>query len=342
MKEETIYMKDTNILFYLAAQRQRTFIEDFLRNERTHESCETFYEELETLDFCGFNYHVIDYVLVYFKNKKEMYTPIISLMKYVINIAHSKKISNKHINKKMAFFYLLFIKIYSGDYTSSEMYRHVFKDLFLISKSLREAYSKEKHHYTIERYFMNLNIKSAIIKRLNLKHYNFKGSTIKSTSFKQCKFYKNSFEDTCINKLDFKHSSLNKIAFDLKNEERLNLMSYGSDYNICFSNCTIMDLKISNSDITIFKSCNIENLDVTFKQSNQLLFFDNCKISKLKVSSSMSSCRTNFVVFRLVDFINKINKDPSFCGRLCYIENVDDKHDFIKIEHIDQVIYEEV
>jgi tRNA A37 threonylcarbamoyladenosine biosynthesis protein TsaE len=106
MKEDIVFMKDTNILFYLAAQKQKPLIENFLKNEHEYESCEKFYEELEKLNFCGFNYHVIDYLLAYFKSENETYKlSIIDSMRHLSGIVHSKKISNKLMSKKIAFFF---------------------------------------------------------------------------------------------------------------------------------------------------------------------------------------------------------------------------------------------
>ena len=327
MKTDMVFMKDTNVLFYLAAQKQAKIIVEFLENNCKYESCEKFYKHLRELDFCGFNYRVIDYLLDYFKSNKETHKSIIDSMEYVIEVLHSKNISDKLINKKIAFFYLLFIKIYSGDYMARKIYHHIFKDLFFISKSLRKTYSKDKYRYTIERYFMNLKIESAIIKRLNLKYYNFKGSTIKSTFFKQCKFYDNSFENTHIHKLNFEHSSLNKVTFIIENEEKLDLRHYESNYNIKFSNCIVRCSKIDNSDITIFKNCDISNLDIVLKKSKQLVFFNNCRISDLKISSSNN---TSVAIFNLVDFVNDCNYDK-FEGKIYSLEK-DLKHEFNEIQ----------
>jgi hypothetical protein len=117
----------------------------------------------------------------------------------------------------------------------------------------------------------------------------------------------------------------------LENEDRLELEDYKSSYNISFNNCTIRNSRIENSDITIFRNCDIDILKIIFKQPKQLVFFDNCKIRELKL---LSSKNTSVVVFNLVDFINKVDSE-GFGGKLYSVEKINDKHNYKKVERIE-------
>lgn len=295
MDNRRIYFTDTNILFALAAEY---IFESICMLAQTN-NMKFEVNHLNQVNLVRLYPHLVDYIIYLLetsKDKDEIIAYITSFVEHPAIKSHYLNMSEQGSDfvEKILLLYILFIKTNKQSYNKPE-YSHMFKEILYYVNAYKTKFylSLEKEYaYTIERYFMKLNLHYLELKRMNLKNFNFQGSRITGNcKFIQCKFDNTNFCDVIMDCTKFE-------LCEIKNIKELSLKwpnGVHGEYQITFNNCRILNCKFALQAVR-FCNCKINNLRIDSKEG-RVIVFENCFIGKLwiDVYSHSTSHRPVFV-----------------------------------------------
>ena len=276
--------KDNNVLFFLCASKICTLLfsvlDTFLNNKPIENSTKRLISS-----FKNFPLHpvVIEFILdkIINSNKKEDICALIKDLlnqNVVINIPQKDSFIIDY--NKIKFDILLsivFLRLNKHEYKTE--LNHYFKRIsqyYSFVKIIDKDISS-----IIQRYYRNLIINNAEIRRINFKGYNWNNSLLKKVLYIQCKF-----QDTSMCNIKYK---------DVK-------------FNLCYLN----NIKFMNFEGNVnFHTCELKK--TTFGLTKDaILFFSNCIIDNVWIKCTSSSIP--FVTFNRCD-IRQLHIE---CDRICF------------------------
>ena len=282
MDNNRVYFSDTNILFALASEYIYSSIEKVVV---VHDG--VFLENhIKTIEMTRLYPQLIDYIIYLAKSSREASAVVSYLHSFVTNVStksHSidTSLNNSYAIEKILLLYILFLKTNKEPYNCEE-YRHVFKEIVYYTNAYKEKEYLSGHcgHvFSIERYFMQLELHQLRLNRVNLKYYNFKGSKISGDcKFYQCKFYETNLQNVVMEGVSFS-------LCDISSVKEFTLCRTSRDtkgVQAKFDCCRVHQSRIE-AQAVVFRNCVIDNLqlDLTGEKS---VGFINCHIKKLKIS----------------------------------------------------------
>lgn len=281
MGKKRVFFTDTNILFALASEYIFNRIESLihLNNGEFH------IDHLQEIELVRLYPHLVDYIIYLAQNSiycDEIASYLISFVTNPTIRTHYLDLSTGSTNtvEKVLLLYILFMKINKGSYKTPD-FQHIVKEIIYYVNAYKTNYylaDGANYAYTIERYFMGLDLHQLVLRRVNLKKFNFKGSKITG----HCQFYQCKFSDT--NMMDVTIANANFTLCDFSDVTDVRFVQKkGNDQSVqaTFQSCNISRSHFDVSNI-IFRNCKIDNLTLDLHDHQKVEFID-CHISKLKV-----------------------------------------------------------
>lgn len=273
---EYVFFKDVNVLFLLASQKIYESMMDMIsRKQSVFDS-----EDLEKLQMIDFYPQVIDFVIyqIMQQGRKE------DFFRYAYDAIKKNPVKDKLISgnteklvPSILFIYIIFIKTNVTGYNTPEM-RHIFKDIVHYAKLYKEIrYRKDKNKpyiYSIERYFMNIYMNDAILKRLNLKYFNFQGSKMNNTRFIQCLFGDN----------NLKYISTGSLTFELCRIYKVQMNSLSGDSKVDIVDCQVRDSDFDGVKELSFRRTELFNVKIGLAQ-REVVRMQGCVIDALHIKN---------------------------------------------------------
>lgn len=145
---------------------------------------------------------------------------------------------------------------------------------------------EKKKIYTVERYFMGIDLNDVNLERIDLRNFNFQKSKIKGKikecpHITQCDFTGASFKNVSISNAVFELCKFNKVSeFSITEEKNKNPEEF---FQVTFQDCRILNSNFKGSRL-IFKNCTISGLEITLEGKKNLIF-EHCTIQKLRIKS---------------------------------------------------------
>lgn len=276
-----VYFTDTNILFALAAEH----IYESIRALAFANNMEFQVDQLKGIELVRLYPHLVDYIIYLLKNdcvRRDLEAYLASFVSHSDIRCHYIDISDQDsgIVERVLLLYILFIKINRQSY-KNDKYSHVFKEILYYVNAYKTHFylsGKNEYAYTIERYFMNLNLCGLELKRVNLKSYNFQGSTITDgCRFVQCNFYESNVSNVVMDGTKFTLCNFDKVnQFSLKSNKQPQ-----EGYQAVFDNCYIRQSSF-HMKTAWFRNCDIKDLRIKLEKDSNVLF-EKCTINKLSV-----------------------------------------------------------
>lgn len=301
MDKRRVYFTDTNILFALAAEYIYESISEIAqKNDLVFQT-----SHLKEIQLVRLYPHLVDYVIYLLEQDDEREYIEAYLNSFVLNPAvrcHYIDMSEQDTNvvERILLLYVLFIKTNRQSY-QRKGYSHVLKEILYYVNAYKTNFylsPGNEYAYTIERYFMKLQLHGLTLKRVNLKNYNFQGSVITDNcSFSQCNFCDTNMYHVIMDGTTFDLCNFNDVKkFWLKSPKNPQ-----EKYQVIFRNCRIISSSFSVQS-ALFQNCRLENLYLDLDKNSDVNF-ENCFIKNLSV-----------------DVYNKLKSHiPLF--RNCYFEN---------------------
>ena len=275
-----IFFKDVNVLFLLAARRIYKSLVNVIQEKNGIFDADDI-DKIQAIDFYP---QLLDFILYQIDKdgRKEEF------LQYVYSAVCQESLASKlillqkenvDVISKILLLYIILIKFNDTSYRTAKL-RHVVKDMTHYNKLYKEIQYRKKtgndYIYSIERYFMGVNLVDATIKRLNLKYYNFQGAVMPDVAFVQCQFKDNNFKNINLKKLKFELCSIQKLKLLVSNKDDLNLVS--------MNDCTLSDSELSGAGKIELKRCQLDNviLKVHAKETVQI---EECIIRSLNIKS---------------------------------------------------------
>lgn len=275
-----IFFRDINILFLLAANRVYKSLWEVIQRK----DCVFSDEDMKDIQAISFYPQLLDFVLyqIVKDGRRDAF------WRYTYDAISKEAVTGKlllfqkeksDVVSKILLLYIIFIKLNDKSYQMVEL-RHFMKDMNHYNKLYKEVkYQKkspDKYIYSVERYFMGVNLSGATINRLNLKFYNFQGASLSDVVFYQCRFYDNNFKNINLKKLTFKLCSMQKL--DLINGKKENQSI------LCMENCQLNQCRLTGVRRMEIKGSRLD--DVTLNISAHEEFeLEECNIYVLHIKS---------------------------------------------------------
>lgn len=282
--DNRVYFTDTNVLFALASEFIFCSIEKVVQDN----DCIFHVNHFKRIEMIHLYPHLVDYVVYLTKNSSTSE----KISDYVHSFATNDTIKccildlnsgTSYDIEKILLLYILFLKTNKEPYNQKQL-KHVFKELshyVNIYKTTCYQLDVSQYAYSIERYFMGLDLHHLTLKRINLKHYNFKGSRITDVcKFQQCNFYKTNFLEVIMDDVKFSLCHFKKVdEFSISKQ-----CGYSNKDQAIFDCCNISDCSFV-AEAVIFRNCKIDNLTLIL-DGNRSARFEKCFISKLRITVS--------------------------------------------------------
>lgn len=278
-----VYFTDTNIMFSLAAEFVYESLNDLAKKQEFFSM-----DDLKTLKWCPLYPQLIDYILFLIQVDRTENGQIIdvyldsfvtnkSIRTHYVNLVQdNEKEQNNSIIEKIILLYILFIKRNQNSYRDTS-YQHIFKEIVYYvnayKTNMRLSRDGEGKCYSVERYFMNLQIHDAHFRRINFKGYNFKGTKISGKS----EFFQCSFNQAVMENLKLQNVQFILCNFDGVDNQRIHIKN-DSDKNIIqaiFTTCSFGSCNISGYKLKFVKCIfdgNLEIHDVGNVEFNNCIF----------------------------------------------------------------------
>lgn len=298
--DDYVFFRDVNILFLLAANRIYKSIWEVIY----HKNCVFEMSDLESIQMIDFYPQLMDFVLyrITEDNREQpffLYTYDAILKEPLKSKLVDLTGENSETVSKILLLYIIFIKTNQGNYQEFNM-KHIIKDMVHYNKLYKEArYRKEKslkYVYSIERYFMGISLKEAVVKRVNLKYFNFQGAEFQNTKFIQCRFSENNFKNISGCGLSFELCSIHKMMM--------------SSMQSAQESVYMLDCRLSNCNISGVKKIELQccYLDgVTFyAATGETICLKDCVIRNLNIISKNNNTQTKLILSDC-SFLNQIS-----------------------------------
>lgn len=296
MLENSIFFTDTNILFVLAAEKiYNQLLECILNSEQFN------IKDLDKVDVIDFYPQILDYIIYKIK-KDRVHKEEISIyfQSFVVNTNIKNRLIPFNDNQQSSetlsqiiMLYIIFFKLNQEGFASRE-YIHIFKELMQyvnMYKTLKYSQGIDTTIYTVERYFMNIHLNNAVIKRINLKAFNFQESKISDVVFEQCKLDETNFESVLAKgMIEFRLCRIKNCNFMLNNSPELKI-----EYEMRIGDCNIINTKLQVKKLR-FMRCFIKDICLYLKGSDEVMF-DNCVIETLHIENIKSKVEKNATEF---------------------------------------------
>lgn len=295
MDKRRVYFTDTNILFALAAEHIFYSIKNIVETTETNENGEKTIKPFDVYDLDEIKLvqlypQLIDYV-IYLAKRPEIKNELFS---YLISFVQNKFIQSHHVDlsgnrkywvERIILLYILFIKINENSYKE---YPNLFASFFNYIQAYKMSlYGVEKKKiYTVERYFMGIDLNDVNLERIDLRSFNFQKSKIKGKikecpHITQCDFTGASFKNVSISNAVFELCKFNKVSeFSITEEKNKNPEEF---FQVTFQDCRILNSNFKGARL-IFKNCTISGLEITLEGKKNLIF-EHCTIQKLRIKS---------------------------------------------------------
>lgn len=278
MDKSRVYFTDTNILFALASEYVYKCIEKLAKKKEFQVA------DLTQIDLFHLYPHLVDYIVYLAKQPtyaEDIRAYINSFVRNPSIRSHFVDLSaqNKNWVEKILLLYIIFLKTNTDSYKTPD-YQHILKEIIYYVNAYRTNFfltDGGKYPYTIERYFMKLDLHQLDLRRINLKNFNFQGSTITgSCRFYQCKFDRTNFTNVVMEGSQFvlcEFKRIDNAEFNRKNKEKT--------VQAVFDTCEICQTEITAQSI-VFRNCKIDGLILRI-QGDQNAEFINCFIKKMTI-----------------------------------------------------------
>lgn len=298
--DDYVFFRDVNILFLLAANRIYRSIWDVI----CRKNCVFEMDDLASIQMIDFYPQLMDFVLyrITEDNREQpffLYTYDAILKEPLKSKLVDLTGENSETVSKILLLYIIFIKTNQGNYQEFNM-RHIIKDMVHYNKLYKEArYRKEKsleYVYSIERYFMGISLKEAVIKRVNLKYFNFQCAKFQNTRFIQCNFSENNFKNISGVGLSFELCSIHKMTMS---------SIQSAQENVCMSDCRISNCSISGVKELVLQHCYIDGITF-YVATGEVICLKDCVIRNLVIISKNNSTQTKLILTDC-SFLNQIS-----------------------------------
>lgn len=301
MDTRRVYFTDTNILFALAAEYIYESISEIAqKNDLVFKT-----SHLKEIKLVRLYPHLVDYVIYLLEKDDERAYIEAYLNSFVLNPAvrcHYIDMSEQDSNvvERILLLYVLFIKTNQQSY-QREGYSHVLKEILYYVNAYKTNFylsPGNEYAYTIERYFMRLQLYGLKLKRVNLKSYNFQGSIITDeSSFSQCNFFDTNMYHVVMDGTTFDLCNFNDVKkFRLKSPPNPQ-----KKFQVIFRNCRIINSSFSVRS-ALFQNCRLENLHLDLDKNSDVIF-ENCFIKNLSVNV-YNKLKSHIPLFRNCCFEN--------------------------------------
>lgn len=296
-----VFFKDVNVLFLLAARR----IYKSLVNVIQDKNCIFDVDDIDKIQAIDFYPQLLDFILYQIEKdgRREEF------LQYAYSAVSQEPLTSKlillqkekvDVISKILLLYIFLIKFNDTSYRTPEL-QHVVKDMTHYNKLYKEIQYRKKsgnsYIYSIERYFMGVNLVEATIKRLNLKYYNFQGAAMSDVVFIQCQFKDNNFKNINLRKLEYRLCSIQKLELLVSNKDDPNLVS--------MNDCTVSQSELSGAGKIELKRCQLDNLTLKV-YAKEIVEIEECIIRNLNIKSE-DGTSSGKVIFSNCVFKNQIS-----------------------------------
>lgn len=261
MDRRRVYFTDTNILFALASE----YIFNKFENIVLTSSYDFSIDHLQEIELLRLYPHLVDYII--FLARKSEFSEEIET--YLADFVSDPMIQCHYVNlsseiaetvDKVLLLYILFIKTNKQSFRAKE-YQHILKEIIYYTNAYKTHHylsGAEEYAYSIERYFMRLELHQLTVKRVNLKYFNFKESKISGDcQFYQCKFYHTNLQNVLMDDAKFYLCEFTDVdQFTMQEKE-----NHANDFLATFDCCSITRTQITSQAI-IFRNCKIDNFQL--------------------------------------------------------------------------------
>lgn len=295
---DLLFFRDVNILFLLASNRIYKNLWEII--EKNNDGFKL--DDLGEIQMIDFYPQLLDFMLyqIQVDGRQDEF------FRYAYYAVREENLQNKFvllkndnpdIIAKILLLYIIFIKFNRNNYQAEEL-RHIIKDMIHYNKLYKNLrYLKQgtsKYIYSIERYFMGINLIGAEVRRLNLKYYNFQGTTISDTVFKQCQFYDNNFQKV----------KTKDVKFEMCDIKKLKLNADRGSQEVKINDCYLSDSELSGLKKLSIKDCRLQDVTISVYARDEVIL-ENCIVYSLYIKS-LGSGNSGIVKFNNCIFKSQI------------------------------------
>lgn len=281
--------RDNNILYHFVAERYFDSIYKYVKADGQTD-LDAFYSSFEKSASIPLHILPIEFLLIRIRKeesvRKNLVRAIHDLIEggFLLNITSSKQIKELDEDKLRVDILLnvIYLQLNQSGFGQIEYY---FKRLNWYVSAVKKFEISLSH--IVKRFFKDVTIRNAELRRMNLKGFNFDDSHLTNVRFIQDNLKTARFNGT----------KLEKVEFVLCDIEDSKMESVRGD--IVFNNCILNDVQIEHpiSLNVTFENCKIQRLRVAARNlaasPNCEFYFYNCDIRQL----SLKKCRVeSFVV----------------------------------------------